>query len=312
MHARACGKSARRVVRARPGYDRPGPERSAACRAADDDTLGHDHGAGRAASLVHFYLAAAVSSVVLAWWVCLWWGEFLSDDGFRYLAAVPAVIAALSAALASGRGRRWWLVSACFIAPMLILLPTVFAPPDENAMGNALLFQPMTQTGDFGYGGYAYWLMLQVIGLLHCWRGFVGAFGGMTGAKHVLGALAAGSLAAAGAARLIVSLTTTYAFGIASAATLGVTIAYFLGALCIGLATPRSPLGSAFLVFALGAFGLAMTFHYLQLKRSHGAAIVGPLMMGVPLVLLLLIPLASFLAAFAGTAAGTMIRRVSG
>ena len=257
------------------------------------------------------YLAAAVSSVGLAWWVGLWWGEFLSDDGFRYLAAVPALIVALTAALASGRGRRWWLVSAGFFAPMLILLPTVFAPPDENAMGNALLFQPMTQTGGFGYGGYAYWLIAQLVGFA--------TLGTLVGArsaarpdpKHALGALAAGSLAAVGAAQLIVTLTSSYAFGMASAAILGVTIVYFLGGLCFGLATPRSPVKSAFLV-ALGACGLAMTFYYLQLKSSDGAPSLGPVVMGVPLVLLLLIPLASVLAAFIGTAAATMIRWISG
>ena len=132
----------------RPAQPRHGPPRSR--------RLSWLHQLGTAMSAPH-------CPASFPWWVGLWWGEFLSDDGFRYLAAVPALIATLTAALASGRRRRWWLVSACVCAPMLVLLPTVFAPPDENAIGYDLLFSPLTQTGALGYGGYAYWFMLQLV-----------------------------------------------------------------------------------------------------------------------------------------------------
>ena len=118
----------------------------------------------------------------------------------------------------------------------------------------------------------------------------------------ILAALGAGSLAAIAAENLIPALVTTYSLDSRWAALVGTAIVYFPTGVACGLAIPRHPVTSSML-FASGALGLAVTSYYLQLRQpSHGAGLFRPLIMGVPLLLLLLLPGVAFLSACIGTA----------
>jgi hypothetical protein len=247
-------------------------------------------------------IAAAAAGVVLAWWTGLWWGEFLTDDGFRYLSAIPSLIATIAAALSFGRGSKWWKVSATLCTTMIVLLSTAFAPPPENAMGYDLLFSPMVQTGALGYGGYAYWFMGLII--------LFAVFGGMGGARsaenrhhrNFLAALSFGSLAAIGTAFLIVQLSMAADVYLVWA-TLGLAAAYLLAGVVFGTAVQHATIASSMAV-ASGAFGLVSTAFYLLIRNPDGAVPLGPLIMGVPLFLFAVWPGVAFLSTLLGSNVG--------